>query len=581
MLRCFDCNASAADAVPLTQDSSWMGPSNPSKAAAQEPVTTQKRSALNTEYKLKFRPFSDYTYVDGRFSGAQDAADGGAAGRDAPATPWYEEVVELRKKASSYKVRGWGREMAQPHLAHLYDREEDPSLLAERKIISALYLETLKPGLVREERGRSPVATGGASVRQQSHPPPSTRKSPGATKMALKLHAAEGSKRPHSAQPSSERHAGDAVDRAKGRSPAASRTPTAKADAGAPAERPKARKRPTDSAGGTPDSGGKGIRGGTPRSRSAHRLAAKARSPTKAEKAPPPAPMASSAPAPETAPEPEPAPAPASIDAGEDAPPAAKPAEEMVRSAPEPTRVKSPEQMAPIKSPEPVNWTVPLDTGKTFTVTQNVMPGTGSPQSSRADSLRSPGDEVARSPLARGVTDVSHLRNGEPTDSPLVNDLPSAPPAANGQQSDFNHRDDVAGDPMSMSMVGDELQRSFHAADPMSGSMSGKELQRALQDPMTASMTGDDLQRSLHDSMTASMTGEDLQRSLHDPMTASMTGDDLQRSLHDSMTTSSAGGDLPRAPHDPMKTSMTGDELQRSLHAEPAAGDAAAAAPPD
>ncbi|XP_037089659.1 uncharacterized protein LOC119110016 [Pollicipes pollicipes] len=104
MLRCFDCNASAADAVPLTQDSSWMGPSNPSKAAAQEPVTTQKRSALNTEYKLKFRPFSDYTYVDGRFSGAQDAADGGAAGRDAPATPWYEEVVELRKKASSYKV---------------------------------------------------------------------------------------------------------------------------------------------------------------------------------------------------------------------------------------------------------------------------------------------------------------------------------------------------------------------------------------------------------------------------------------------------------------------------------------------
>ena len=48
------------------------------------------------------------------------------------------------------QVRGWGKEMAQPHLAHLYDREEDPGQLAERKIISALYLETLKPGSVSE-----------------------------------------------------------------------------------------------------------------------------------------------------------------------------------------------------------------------------------------------------------------------------------------------------------------------------------------------------------------------------------------------------------------------------------------------
>ncbi|XP_061380360.1 uncharacterized protein LOC116775839 isoform X9 [Danaus plexippus] len=43
----------------------------------------------------------------------------------------------------------------------------------------------------------------------------------------------------------------------------------------------------------------------------------------------------------------------------------------IVKSPPEPTRVKSPEQMN-MRSPDPVNWTVPLDTGKTFTVTQNV-----------------------------------------------------------------------------------------------------------------------------------------------------------------------------------------------------------------
>ncbi|KAL9890594.1 uncharacterized protein ACN427_009488 isoform 10-T19 [Glossina fuscipes fuscipes] len=47
------------------------------------------------------------------------------------------------------------------------------------------------------------------------------------------------------------------------------------------------------------------------------------------------------------------------------------PEEPLVKSPPEPTRVKSPEQII-MRSPDPVNWTVPLDTGKTFTVTQNV-----------------------------------------------------------------------------------------------------------------------------------------------------------------------------------------------------------------
>lgn len=48
--------------------------------------------------------------------------------------------------------------------------------------------------------------------------------------------------------------------------------------------------------------------------------------------------------------------------------------EHIVKSPPEPTRVKSPEQII-MRSPDPVNWTVPLDTGKTFVVTQNVRDG--------------------------------------------------------------------------------------------------------------------------------------------------------------------------------------------------------------
>lgn len=55
-------------------------------------------------------------------------------------------------------------------------------------------------------------------------------------------------------------------------------------------------------------------------------------------------------------------------------PVAGVPEEPIVKSPPEPTRVKSPEQII-MRSPDPVNWTVPLDTGKTFTVTQNVKEG--------------------------------------------------------------------------------------------------------------------------------------------------------------------------------------------------------------
>jgi len=49
----------------------------------------------------------------------------------------------------------------------------------------------------------------------------------------------------------------------------------------------------------------------------------------------------------------------------------------LIKSPPEPTRVKSPEQIV-VRSPDPVNWTVPLDTGRTFTVTQNIRGGRSS-----------------------------------------------------------------------------------------------------------------------------------------------------------------------------------------------------------
>ena len=47
--------------------------------------------------------------------------------------------------------------------------------------------------------------------------------------------------------------------------------------------------------------------------------------------------------------------------------------EPVVKTPTEPTRVKSPE--GSVRSPDPINWTVPLDTGKTFSVTQSLKEG--------------------------------------------------------------------------------------------------------------------------------------------------------------------------------------------------------------
>ncbi|XP_038105854.1 mucin-5AC isoform X3 [Culex quinquefasciatus] len=66
--------------------------------------------------------------------------------------------------------------------------------------------------------------------------------------------------------------------------------------------------------------------------------------------------------------------------------------EQIIKSPPEPTRVKSPEQII-MRSPDPVNWTVPLDTGKTFTVTQNVREGECPP----GDPMMRPHSEIKAS----------------------------------------------------------------------------------------------------------------------------------------------------------------------------------------
>lgn len=61
------------------------------------------RAEFHSEYKKKFRPFSQYDYVEGKFK-AKKEPEPLLVHELAHGDSWYREVLELRKKAGEYKV---------------------------------------------------------------------------------------------------------------------------------------------------------------------------------------------------------------------------------------------------------------------------------------------------------------------------------------------------------------------------------------------------------------------------------------------------------------------------------------------
>lgn len=59
--------------------------------------------AYKSEYRKKFRPFSQYQYVDGKFHKVKGEETAAAGGSESP-NNWYKEVIELRRQAGQYRV---------------------------------------------------------------------------------------------------------------------------------------------------------------------------------------------------------------------------------------------------------------------------------------------------------------------------------------------------------------------------------------------------------------------------------------------------------------------------------------------
>jgi len=357
--------ASAAEAKVVRKNQDINGnmdsievPSGGHTPRSVSPATKIKEH--KSEYKNRFRPFSQYEYIgDGKFfntsSSPPNEIDNPTAKfplkhrnertQHLSGEPWYQEVIELRKQANDYKCRGWGTDLVPPHMSQIYNQQMNlHEQAARRESLSALALAISTPrSMNKDEKEKE-------NLRKSSSPmkPRSSRPRTAPTKGVKKTTSRSESARP-SPTPAKESSKSDAAakdvkeNKTTGRSVSAGspgRLPSAEqAQGGWKVHLASDSSRPHSAKRQRPNSEAKD-RVGEPK-KGISRNSSKA---TSRDTSRPPSAIENH------------------IDYFR---------EPVVKSPPEPTRVKSPEQLL-MRSPDPINWTVPLDTGKTFQVTQSV-----------------------------------------------------------------------------------------------------------------------------------------------------------------------------------------------------------------
>ncbi|KAK8407160.1 hypothetical protein O3P69_002045 [Scylla paramamosain] len=455
------------------------------------------KRAYKSEYRKKFRPFSQYQYVDGKFLKVK--GEEATAGATESPNNWYKEVIELRKQAGQYRHRGWGVETASERLAEIYSKQAELwEQVSRRSSLQALSLASASPSRpiskaekeIENSRRSSPIKHVSKPRERPSTAPPkpkpaavhaqkATDKTDGKTsKESTPRHHYErttgttedgllitspsrdklepfipddwSTRRSSRRTPPITSPVKDGPSRRKSyRASSAARPPPTKdcrssvggrsVSVGPENRSPKRTSRPPSTHTTTPAAKPERRPRPTSLSTSARRKGTDAlphrpsshdegKEPKKSSKAKPHDPTASPKKGEDRSKVekkhiseeidtkkdkekdiiPKDGPKDAAIkDTSKEPVEAVKEAagrrstpeprfdpekyEPVVKTPPEPTRVKSPDQMM-VKSPDPVNWTVPLDTGKTFTVTHNIPEGEsarGTPSSEHRHVLES------------------------------------------------------------------------------------------------------------------------------------------------------------------------------------------------
>lgn len=313
-----------------------------------------------SEYKNRFRPFSQYEYIgDGKFFNTSTSPPNEIDNPTAKfplkhrnertqhlsGEPWYQEVIELRKAANDYKCRGWGTDLVPPHMSQIYNQQMNLHEQASRReSLSALALAISTPrSMNKDEKEKENIRKSSSPMKPRSSRP-RTAPPKGAKKTTSRSESARPSPTPAKESSKSDPAAKDVKE---------SKTTGRSVSAGSPGRLPSAEQaqggwkvhlatdtsRPHSAKRQRPNSEAKDRVGETKKGISRNSSKATSRDTSR-----PPSAIENH------------------IDYFR---------EPVVKSPPEPTRVKSPEQLL-MRSPDPINWTVPLDTGKTFQVTQSV-----------------------------------------------------------------------------------------------------------------------------------------------------------------------------------------------------------------
>ncbi|CAH2006242.1 unnamed protein product [Acanthoscelides obtectus] len=345
-------------------------------ASELEPLVNENgqeksKEDFGTEYKKKFRPFSQYEYTGGGFSSKEISkkmlSDENKYINEDRDSSWFQEVLELRKKAGEYKHRGWGSELAPERLHDIYNKQVELwDQVSRRSSLSALSLASISHKSYTKEEKED-------DNNRKSSPTKAYRNAENSARMIRDIirHHLERttggsefdglilSPTREKLEPTIPRKDDDS--RGSQKNSPKKGSPMKSSSLKRTSQKSNKQVR-SQSVGPTPDTNTLEKRSPKRQSRSSStKHGRKSSSETPTNKRPRPSEQGKTETAVNDAKE-----TTEELDS--------IPYEPVVKSPPEPTRVKSPEQIL-MRSPDPVNWTVPLDTGKTFTVTQNVREG--------------------------------------------------------------------------------------------------------------------------------------------------------------------------------------------------------------
>merc|ERR1711892_537125 len=185
--------ASAAEAkvVRKNQDINGNMDSVDVPAGGQTPRSVSPATKIKehkSEYKNRFRPFSQYEYIgDGKFFNTSTSPPNEIDNPTAKfplkhrnertqhlsGEPWYQEVIELRKAANDYKCRGWGTDLVPPHMSQIYTQQMNlHEQTSRRESLSALSLAISTPrSMNKDEKEKENLRKSSSPMKPRSSRP--------------------------------------------------------------------------------------------------------------------------------------------------------------------------------------------------------------------------------------------------------------------------------------------------------------------------------------------------------------------------------------------------------------------------